>query len=179
MGGEDKGLVKINGYPMITYVIKSLMPQVAGIMINANRNERKYQQFNCPVFADNMRDFQGPLAGFAAAMTRVTTDYICSCPCDGPLIPDDLVARLLAASLREGAKICVAHDGNRMQPVYALIDCALRASLAEYLASGERKIDRWYAEHKLAQVDFSDKKNCFLNVNTPEDQLALSNLLLQ
>jgi molybdenum cofactor guanylyltransferase len=178
MGGQDKGLIEINGQMMISYIISTLRPQVAEILINANRNEKKYAQFGYPVFSDLLSDFQGPLAGFAAAIDKVTTRYICTCPCDGPLIPDDLVARLYAALQDQSAEICVAHDGNRIQPVYALIDCKLQTSLKKYLNSGERKIDRWYAQHKYVQVDFSDKKDSFINVNTPEDQITLSNLLM-
>lgn len=178
MGGQDKGLIEINGQAMITYVIKTLEPQVAKVMINANRNKKKYEQFGYRVFSDHLADFQGPLAGFSAAMDIATTGYICTCPCDGPLIPDDLVARLYAGIRNQAAEICVAHDGNRIQPVYALIDCNLHTSLKEYLASGERKIDYWYAQHKLAQVDFSDNKNSFMNVNTPEDHTVLSKLFV-
>lgn len=178
MGGQDKGLIEINGQAMITYVIKTLEPQVAKVMINANRNKKRYEQFGYPVFSDHLADFQGPLAGFSAAMDIATTNYICTCPCDGPLIPDDLVTRLYTGIRNQAAEICVAHDGSRIQPVYALIDCNLHTSLKEYLASGERKIDYWYAQHKLAQVDFSDNKNSFMNVNTPEDHTALSKLFL-
>ncbi len=178
MGGHDKGLIEINGQAMITYVIKILEPQVAKVLINANRNKKKYEKFGYPVFSDHLADFQGPLAGFSAAMEIVTTDYICTCPCDGPLIPDDLVARLYAGIRNQAAEICVAHDGNRIQPVYALINCNLNTSLKKYLANGGRKIDDWYAQHKLAQVDFSDNKDSFVNVNTPEDHSALSKLFL-
>ncbi len=178
MGGHDKGLIEINGQAMITYVIKILEPQVAKVLINANRNKKKYENFGYPVFSDHLADFQGPLAGFSAAMEIVTTDYICTCPCDGPLIPDDLVARLYDGIRHQAAEICVAHDGNRIQPVYALINCNLNTSLKKYLASGGRKIDDWYAQHKLAQIDFSDNKDSFMNINTPEDHSALSKLFL-
>ena len=57
-------------------------------------------------------------------------------------------------ALVEGhAELCVAHDGARLQPVFALIDCALLESLLAYLRSGERKIDRWYARHRMAHRD--------------------------
>lgn len=175
MGGRDKGLTEVRGQPMIAYVIKALGPQVNEIFINANRNEETYQRFGRIVFSDQMPGFQGPLAGIAAAMERVTTSYICTCPCDGPLLPDDLVARLYARLIDQDSEIAVVHDGDRIQPVYALIDCKLRASLQDFLNTGERKIDRWYDRHKLAAANFSDKKNCFTNINTPADQIAFEN----
>ncbi len=179
MGGQDKGLIKINGLAMIEYVINALEPQVAKILINANRNQEIYAKFGYPVFSDELTDFQGPLAGIVAAMKKSTTKYICTCPCDGPLIANDLVVRLYAAVENHNSEIAVAHDGERMQPVYALIQCNLYESLENYLNNGERKIDLWFAQHKLIKVDFSDIKNCFMNINTPEDQNILAKLLVE
>ena len=88
------------------------------------------------------------------------------------------VSTLYSTLKGQAAEICVAYDGNRMQPVYALINCKLLSNLKEYLFSGNRKIDHWYAQHKLVLADFSDKKDCFMNVNAPEDQTILSKLLL-
>ncbi len=180
MGGIDKGLVNINGQAMIQYVLDILTPQVGEILINANRNLDVYQGLGFQVIPDQLEDFQGPLAGIAACMAEARTQYICTCPCDGPLIAKDLVNRLLSAFYKdENIKIAVAHDGKRLQPVYALIDCELHSSLLNYLASGERKIDRWYAQHHFKAVDFSDKKDCFININTAEDQQVISQQLNQ
>ena len=177
MSGRDKGLIEINGQAMISYVIKALEPQVAKILINANRNRKAYENFGYPVYTDDSLDFQGPLAGIAAGIPLSKTKFICTCPCDGPLIANDLVARLYKSIIEQNAEISVAHDGNRMQPVYALIDCNLLESLKKYLHSGERKIDHWFEQQKLIKVDFSDNKDCFMNVNTPEDQIALAKLI--
>ena len=78
---------------------------------------------------------------------------------------------------KEKKNICVAHDGKRLQPVYALIDCELHTSLLNYLMTGERKIDLWYTQHNFKAVDFSNKQECFININTPEDQLTVSQKL--
>ena len=177
MGGQDKGLLDINGHTMISYVIEALEPQVASILINANRNQSEYKKLGYPVFSDELDDYQGPLAGIAAGISRATTKYICTCPCDGPLIAKDLVKKLYSSIVDHNAEISVAHDGDRIQPVYALIRCDLQNSLNDYLKSGERKIDRWFEQHILCEVDFSDRKDCFINVNTPQDQKTLSKLL--
>ena len=72
--------------------------------------------------------------------------------------------------MAEDAEISVAHDGARMQPVFALLDCALRGSIEDYLKSGGRKIDTWYAGRRVACADFEDHPEMFLNINTPEDR---------
>ncbi|MBT3010097.1 MAG: molybdenum cofactor guanylyltransferase [Candidatus Thiodiazotropha sp. (ex Lucina aurantia)] len=170
MGGEDKGLIELNGRPLVQHVISAIQPQVATILINANRNQERYAAFGYPVIADSLLDYQGPLAGFIAALQAVETEDMLTLPCDGPLVPPDLVARLYEARQSAGADIAVAHDGDRLQPVYALIPKRLADSLQRYLDRGDRKIDLWYEEHRVAHADFSDIPRTFINVNTLQER---------
>ena len=171
MGGEDKGLVRVNGEPMIVHALRGLAPQVTGVLINANRNREEYAALgDCDVVADADGDFAGPLAGMASAMEHAATRYILTVPCDSPLLAPDLGERLFAALAAADAEVSVAHDGDRLQPVFALLDCALRESIVDYLASGGRKIDTWYAEQRLALGDLEDCPDMFLNINTPEER---------
>ena len=173
MGGKDKGLVEINNLPLIEHVLSAMTPQVGQLVINANRNIEEYQRYGFPVVSDTMEDYQGPLAGFASTMAAAETDYIVTIPCDSPLLPADLVQRLVHALQNEDAELAVAHDGERLQPVFALIRVSLLPSLLEFLRRGDRKIDLWYAQHKIAKADFSDIPETFLNINTPGDQEQL------
>ena len=177
MGGADKGLIAVNGKPMITWVIDVLRPQVAGILLNANRNLDQYRALGYPVIDDGDREFRGPLAGIASGLRAATTRYVAFAPCDSPLVCDDLVPRLYAALSSAGTRIAVAHDGERLQPVFALLETALLDDLIRYLDSGERKIDRWYAEHGFARADFSDVAESFANINAPEEKQALEQTL--
>ena len=177
MGGVDKGLVSINGRPMIAWVIDALRPQVSDVLINANRNHDRYGEFACPVIDDGDSEFRGPLAGMVSAMQAARTPYIAVVPCDSPLLGDDLVARLYAAVLSSGSPIAAAHDGERLQPVFALLACDLLQDLAGYLDDGQRKIDAWYARHGYAAVDCSDVVESFANINAPEDRSALEESL--
>ena len=179
MDGKDKGLVELANRPLIEYVIDVIKPQVETIILNANRNQEKYSHYGYPVIADELNDFQGPLAGFFSALKSTTTSHIVTLPCDGPLLPGDLVERLLFALNDKKADIAVAHDGERMQPVYSLIPKSLIASLNNFLGSGERKIDLWYKQHRIALADFSDCPQTFRNINTAEQRDSLQRVLLK
>lgn len=174
MGGIDKGLVDVAGRPMIAWIIEQLEPQVDSIIINANRNRDAYAHYGYPVVADGFGDYEGPLAGFAAALERAGTGAILTVPCDSPSPPPDLAQRLLAAMRDRNAELAVAHDGDRLQPVYALLPVSLLNSLRAFLAAGDRKIDLWYARHHMATADFSDCRDAFTNLNRPEDMDRLS-----
>lgn len=173
MGGQDKGLIEFNGRPIIEILIDSLKQQQVDIVINANRNLETYQAYGLPVISDELSDFQGPLAGFSAAMAAVDTDYILTLPCDGPSLADNFVELFIECQSNQQKPICVADDGERLQPVYALIQVSLLGDLLNFLKTGDRKIDRWYAQHPFAKVDFSTQKPMFANINKPEDRTAL------
>ena len=173
MGGQDKGLIEFDGKPLAAILVNNLRQQAVDIVINANRNHAQYQQFGCPVISDQLEDYQGPLAGFASAMAAVDSAFILTLPCDGPLLADDYVARFIASYHDNDAAVQVAFDGERLQPVHAMIKVDLLPSLKNFLDSGDRKIDRWYAEHDYARVDFSDCTDMFRNINTPADRDSL------
>lgn len=170
LGGQDKGLLEFAGRPIIEHILEAISPQAGAVIINANRNLQHYSKYGQPVISDEMADYQGPLAGFAAALAASSTDYIMTIPCDGPFVPADLIARMSRAMLDQHAELAVAHDGQRMQPVYALIPRTLESSLQQFLDSGDRKIDRWYALHTSALADFSDVADTFFNINTDDDR---------
>ncbi len=169
MGGTDKGLLRFAGQPLIEHTLAALRPQVGSLLINANRNTARYAQYGYPVIADDHQGYQGPLAGMARCLEMITSDYMLALPCDSPYLPADLARRMCISLQAQQAEICTVHNGERLQPVFALIPARLGHSLHAYLNSGQRKIDQWYARHMLAIADFSDQPEAFLNINTPED----------
>ncbi|AAN57681.1 molybdenum cofactor guanylyltransferase [Shewanella oneidensis MR-1] len=174
MGGDDKGLVELNGKAMIEHTIERIKPQVKEILINANRNQTRYAEFGFTVLSDEHTGFLGPLAGMITAMGHTQADYLLVVPCDCPLLPRDLVARLLAAIETNDAELAVASDGEYQQPVVMLLKPNLRESMKAFLEAGERKIDFWYAKHHCVVESFADQPNAFVNVNTPEQKQRLA-----
>ena len=176
MGGQDKGLLEFDGKPLVATLIDKLQSQGLDIVINANRNHGAYQRFGYPLVSDKLADYQGPLAGFAAAMGSVDSTFILTLPCDGPLLASDYAQRFLDSYSSRQAPVLVAFDGDRLQPVHAMISVDLLPSLQGFLDEGERKIDRWYAQHDYERVDFSDCADMFRNINTPADQASLQTI---
>jgi len=174
MGGDDKGLVELNGKAMIEHTIERIKPQVKEILINANRNQTRYAEFGFTVLSDEHTGFLGPLAGMITAMGHTQADYLLVVPCDCPLLPRELVARLLTAIEANDHELAVASDGEREQPVVMLLKPSLRESMTAFLEAGERKIDFWYAKHRFAVAAFADQPNAFVNVNTPEQKQRLA-----
>ncbi len=169
MDGADKGLVMLQENEMISWVIDILKPNVDQVIINANRNLSDYKKFGVSVVADSLEGYQGPLAGFEAGMAATNTDWIYTCPCDSPMQSPDLLQHMKRAVIEQDAEIGVASDGVRTHPVFSMVRTDLLQSLRDYLNSGERKIDRWFAQHKLHTVDCSVYAASFTNINTVEE----------
>lgn len=166
MGGVDKGLQPFRGKPMVAHAIERLAPQVGEILINANRNVAAYQAFGHRVIQDSIAGFAGPLAGFERGLDYATHGLVVTVPCDSPLLPTDLVARLKGALERADAQLAVARTGDQSHPVFSLMRRSVHASLREFLGSGQRKIDRWYRALQVVEVAFDDEADAFMNINT-------------
>lgn len=178
MGGQDKGLVPLAGKPMIEYALERVRPQVDEVVISANRNQDVYARYGHRVIEDVLDDYSGPLAGMLSALLVVRQPWLAVVPCDSPLLPRDLVERLLSTALANSAEIAVAHDGERLQPVIALLHRSLLAPLRAFVQGGGRKIDTWYLQHRMVTTDLSDYPEAFVNINTPEDHAALERQVL-
>ena len=169
MGGVDKGLQAHHGMPLAMHALLRLAPQVGETMINANRNLGAYESMGAPVWPDALPDYAGPLAGFLAGLEHCTTPYLATVPCDSPLFPEDLVARLAARLEADDAEVAIAatrEDGElRLQPVFCLMQATVLESLVRFTASGRRKIDAWTATLREATVEFDDAR-AFVNANT-------------
>ncbi len=171
MGGVDKGLAPFRGRPMVAHVLERLAPQVDEILVNANRNPEAYAAFGHRVIADEIPGFAGPLAGFERGLAHARGELVATVPCDSPFLPPDLVPRLRAALESAGADLAVARTGTQAHPVFCLMRRTVHASLERFLASGQRKIDRWYAALAVVEVAFDDEAQAFANINT-RDELA-------
>ena len=177
MNNVNKGLVLLQQKPLIAHVIERLKPQVDEIFINANREIVAYEAFGLPVLQDENPEFIGtyigPLAGFSLGLQHAKHEYVLTVPCDSPLLPLDLVARLLSGMTKARAEIAVASGDGNTHPVFCLMKKSVLPSLIEFLDAGERKVSAWQKSQKHIEVDFSDCNEAFTNLNTFEDLAAL------
>ena len=173
MGGVDKGLQLLRGKPMAQWVIERFAPQVDELLINANQNIEQYQQLGYRVIPDAIGGFAGPLAGLHRGLSEATHPLVVTAPCDSPFLPLDLVAQLKAALDANHADLAVAKTGDQPHPVFSLCRKSVLTSLTVFLESGGRKIDAWYVQLKVVEVQFADEA-AFRNINTREELAANS-----
>ena len=173
MGGADKGLQLLAGRPLVSWVLERLKPQVAGLLISANRNLGCYAGFGFPVVTDTTPGYAGPLAGLQVAMARATTPLLLCAPCDSPHLPDDLAHRLRTALEATGADLVVPRAGGRVHRAFCLLRRDLQPRLDAFLGSGGRKLGLWHESVSGVEVDFEDEASAFGNFNSWADLSGL------
>ena len=180
MGGGDKGLLDLAGKPMLAHVVERLAPQVNRIVINANGDPSRFSSFGLPVVADTVGDFVGPLAGVLAGMRwsiahAPEARWIVTAAGDAPLLPRDLVGRLMAAVEAGPGGIALAQSNGELHPVIGLWPVALAADLETQLGQGVRKVLHWTDRHGTLPVPFAPARiggldvDPFFNANTPPE----------
>src|SRR5262245_672884 len=180
MGGGDKGLLPLAGKAMLGHVIERLAPQVSAIVLNANGDPARFAAFGLPVVADTVAGEVGPLAGVLAGMRWSLAQapqrpWVVTAAGDAPLLPLDLVDRLLAAIEGGAGQIALARSNGELHPVIGLWPVALAADLEAALGEGVRKVLDWSNRHGSVGVDFPSERlggleiDPFFNANTPQE----------
>jgi len=172
MGGIDKGLALLDGRPLVGHVIERLAPQVATLLISANRHPERYAAFGHPVVGDRIDGFAGPLAGLEAGLAACTTPYLACTPCDSPFLPTDLVARLARCLAAGQADIAVARTSEQLHPVFCLCRRELLPDLQAFIHAGGRRMESWFLRLQWVACPFDDVPEAFTNINTPDELRA-------
>jgi molybdopterin-guanine dinucleotide biosynthesis protein A len=118
----------------------------------------------------------GPLAGLASAISfahDAGAQAVVTLPCDAPLVPEELAARL-GAALEPGDGVAKAVSHGQWQPTCALWRANLAAPLAAYAARGGRSLRGFAEAAGLRLVDWgAPEPDPFASANTPEDLARL------
>ena len=68
MGGGDKCLLNLGGKTILERVIERISPQVESLVISANGDLSRFDQFDLPIVTDTIPGFVGPLAGILSGL---------------------------------------------------------------------------------------------------------------
>lgn len=133
--GRDKGLVPLNGQPMISYILKVLEELALPISIITNRSG--YESFGYRVLKDEIQE-QGPMGGLYTALQNSSAGSILLVGCDMPLASMEAFCLLIGAA--KAGRIAVASAGERINPLFALYPKELVVKVKESLDQGELKM---------------------------------------
>ncbi|MEZ5852529.1 MAG: molybdenum cofactor guanylyltransferase MobA [Hyphomicrobiaceae bacterium] len=180
MGGGDKALLELGANSMVGHVVARLRPQVGCMVLNANGDPERFAALGLPVVADTVAGFVGPLAGVLAGMRWAAVHvpaatHVLTVSSDAPFLPENLVARLVAAAAARPQAIMLAQSGDELHPVIGLWPVHYADDLEAALNDGVRKVLRWTDRHGTVGVPFpfveagGERIDPFFNANTPEE----------
>lgn len=171
--GADKSAALLAGKPLIAWVVERARPQVAALLVNANRDVAAVSDIER--LADN-RPGEGPLAGVLAALEVAAGrgfTHVASFACDTPFFPHDTVARLSAALYEVPAGYAVVRCGETVHRIFALWPVSDLQRLKAAFEAGARSMRSIENRLTAHRIDFpaggGPDGDPFFNINTPED----------
>ena len=174
--GGEKAVALLEDRPLLAWAVQRLQRSCKLVAVNARpetETETLGRALGLEVLHDAPGDPDGPLAGVKAGLAWAKAQgatHLAVSPCDAPLLPPDLFARLIEAA-KDGAAMAVTSEGR--QPLCAVWPVSALEFLAKALTGGAHP-PTWRTLETLgaAQVLF-DPPEAFANVNTREDLAIL------
>ncbi|WP_267102503.1 molybdenum cofactor guanylyltransferase [Xanthomonas sacchari] len=175
LGGCDKAWLQRDGQAQVQWLVQALAPQVAQVLVSANRSLPRYAAIGLQAVPDRVaapaaaERSLGPIAGLDALAAACATPWLLTVPVDICVLPRDLPAVLAAAAVdRDGAWV---EDAAGVQPLVALYRlAALRPALEEALAAGRYAPRALQQRLRMRPVPLPEI--VLGNLNTPHDLAA-------
>jgi molybdopterin-guanine dinucleotide biosynthesis protein A len=168
--GGEKAAALLDGKPLLLWAVQRLQAVCADIAVSARPgSEAEALAAALPVVHDRLGDPDGPLSGIRAGLQwarDIGAQVLAVSPCDAPLLPAELAARLPAEADGGAA---VAEAGGLAQSLCAVWPVsALRAVEGAIAAGRHPPVWKLLDEIGAVRVTFDDA-GAFANLNTRED----------
>jgi molybdopterin-guanine dinucleotide biosynthesis protein A len=172
--GQNKALLRLapDGPRLIELVLAVVRTLASEIVLSTNTPD-EYAWLGLPTVADAVPG-AGPLAGLAAGLAALSSEWALLVGCDMPAIAPDLL-RLLAALRQEAQAVVPLNAENRPEPLCALYHRSCLPVIQARLASGDFAMMAWLPLVATRYVACADVRavdpalRSFRNLNTPGD----------
>lgn len=182
-GGRDKAFADLAGTPMIRHVADRLDSAVDALVVNCREDQvdaigAALDGHDSVTVATDDRPDEGPVAGVAAGLDAVESEYTAVVACDMPLIEPAFVDHLFERA--RGRDAAVPRPDEWLQPTQAVYRTEpTRRACRSALARGERRLRDVVAELEHAVVGREEIRRhgslaSLENVNTPAELAAVA-----
>ncbi|MCC7050669.1 MAG: molybdenum cofactor guanylyltransferase [Bacteroidia bacterium] len=168
--GQDKGLLSIEGKPMITHLTDRLTKHNYSFTIIANKEE--YKKLGYPVINDIVVE-KGPMGALHTAFNYTVKDFVLLLGCDTPFLPIEVIERLIKNV--KNKSVTVAEFNSSIHPLHAIYHVSLKNKILSCTIENKLKMQDliFQSEHCLINMDDLVQKQAanFFNLNEPKDLL--------
>ncbi len=168
--GSEKGLVLLNGKPLIRYAIESLAPLCDRIIISSNSDD--YNNMGFEVVADEIQNI-GPMGGLLSSLKKSTTEKNLVLSCDLPFANHLLLAYILQMSI--GYDAAVPWQGNQhFEPLCAFYNKSVLNVMEQFVMSQNYKLPDLFENINIKKLIINNMHSfysdrLFFNVNSKTD----------
>jgi len=166
--GEDKGLMLLNGKPMIAHVIEQLKPAVQKVFIISNN--KAYEQFGLEVISDLVTDI-GPAGGILTALSQTNSTYNFICSCDMPFIKTKAINFLIEHSFDYDISVAVYQD--KIQPLFGVYSKNCLAEWKSQIQKNNFKLQELICYFNTQKLEMKNMQlfdeAIFINVNSKSE----------
>lgn len=175
--GRDKGLLDLEGRPLVAWVIERMRPAVDEVVVSTSTaNDAAYREavpedVRC---IPDVTPQRGPLGGWRSALPALRGEHLAMAPCDAPLYSPTLAVRLF--DLVRGHDGAVPRLGRYFEPLHGVYHRErLLAAVDKTLAVGLDRPVHTYAHLDILEVEepairaIDPELDSFRGVNTPDE----------
>jgi molybdenum cofactor guanylyltransferase len=179
--GQDKGLLVLplansgQGMNPVTMVesVALVLNLAENLWVSSNDLDGHYSNLGFTTVRDLLHEEIGPLAGpllgILTGLQTAKSDWVLFSPCDTPQLPKNYSQLMTDSASQHYSYANVASDGERRQNLHLLLHTSLQENLLMYMLAGGRKPYKWLDKIKAQEVDFSEFKAGFKNINSLSD----------
>jgi molybdopterin-guanine dinucleotide biosynthesis protein A len=169
--GSPKWKAKINGKSVLDIVWDACNSFENRIIVG----KEKLDGFEKPFIQDTLK-INAPMNGLYTALSNTKTDWILLLSCDLPLI-DSKIFKKLWESRKENCDAVIPIANDKMQVTCGFYHKRIWGKLESEIEKGNYSIFKLLYNLNSSFVDFGEDDR-FLNMNTPEDHEAISDLFI-
>jgi len=169
--GSPKWKAKINGKSVLDIVWDACNSFENRIIVG----KEKLDGFEKPFIQDTLK-INAPMNGLYTALNNAKTDWILLLSCDLPLI-DSKIFKKLWESRKENCDAVIPIANDKMQVTCGFYHKRFFGKLESEIEKGNYSIFKLLYNLNSSFVDFGEDDR-FLNMNTPEDHEAISDLII-
>jgi len=178
--GKDKGLMLLNGKPLVEYAVEILDPLVSELLISSNNGE--YASAGRILVNDEVRGI-GPMGGIYSCLEKSTNEINLVLSCDMPFMHPELFGYLLDY-MEDNLVVLPSKDGIYPEPMCGIYRKEVLPLMEEYIREGNYKLPDLFEAIPFRMIKvpkkmsfFSD--NLFMNINSEAELKEAEKLLLK
>jgi molybdopterin-guanine dinucleotide biosynthesis protein A len=186
--GQDKGLVKLAGKPLVTHVLERASEVVDEVLVVvSSESQREAYSLIVPnknkIFVDN-ENIQNPLIGALTGLTNTCAEYSLLLPCDTPFISGKVIELLFETCVSVDAAV-PRWPNDYIEPLQAVYrTCSALDATRQALKHEEKRplnmirlLRRMRYLSTLVIQQLDPQLMTFFNVNTPLDLVRAEEMM--